>query len=90
MAIFLLAMSIHLWYNEVNERSDFMKIKETEAIKAAEILRQYCGDVLCTDCIFNFRGDCILSESNHNYVPNDWLIDLIKDEAMKELNKEVK
>ena len=67
-----------------------MEIKEAEAIKAAEILRQYCGDVLCTDCIFNFRGDCILSESNHNYVPNDWLIDLIKDEAMKELNKEVK
>ena len=57
-----------------------MKIKEDEAIKAAEILRQYCGDVLCTDCIFNFRGDCILSESNHNYVPNDWLIDLIKEE----------
>ena len=81
MAIFFsLALSIHLWYNEVNERSDFMEIKEAEAIKAAEILRQYCGDVLCTDCIFNFRGDCILSESNHNYVPNDWLIDLIKEE----------
>ena len=73
-------MSIQLCYNEVNERSDFMKLKEAEAIKAAEILRQYCGDVLCTDCIFNFRGDCILSESNHNYVPNDWLIDLIRGE----------
>ena len=81
MAIFFsLALSIHLWYNEVNERSDFMGIKKAEAIKAAEILRQYCGDVLCTDCIFNFRGDCILSESNHNYVPNDWLIDLIRGE----------
>ena len=81
MAIFfLLALSIRLWYNVVNERSDFMEIKEAEAIKAAEILRQYCGDVLCTDCIFNFRGDCILSESNHNYVPNDWLIDLIRGE----------
>ena len=57
-----------------------MEIKEAEAIKAAEILRQYCGDVLCPDCIFNFRGDCILSESNHNYVPNDWLIDLIRGE----------
>ena len=77
---FSLAMSIQLCYNEVNERSDFMKLKEAEAIKAAEILRQYCGDVLCTDCIFNFRGDCILSESNHNYVPNDWLIDLIRGE----------
>ena len=81
MAIFFsLALSIQLCYNEVNERSDFMKIKEAEAIKAAEILRQYCGDVLCTDCIFNFRGDCILSESNHNYIPNDWLIDLIRGE----------
>lgn len=54
-----------------------MEIKEAEAIKAAEILRQYCGDV---HCIFNFRGDCILSESNHNYIPNDWLIDLIRGE----------
>ena len=81
MAIFFsLALSIQLCYNEVNERSDFMKIKEAEAIKAAEVLRQYCGDVLCTDCIFNFRGDCILSESNHNYIPNDWLIDLIRGE----------
>ena len=72
---FSLALSIHLWYNEVNERGDFMEIKED-----AEILRQYCGDVLCPDCIFNFRGDCILSESNHNYIPNDWLIDLIRGE----------
>ena len=72
---FSLALSIHLWYNEVNERGDF-----AEAIKAAEILRQYCGDVLCPDCIFNFRGDCILSESNHNYIPNDWLIYLIRGE----------
>ena len=63
-----------------------MKIKEDEAIKAAEVLRQYCGDVLCTDCIFNFRGDCILSESNHNYVPNDWLIDLIRGEQFHEFN----
>ena len=55
-----------------------MDIKQAEAIKAAETLKQYCGDVRCKDCIFNFRGDCILSESNHNYVPNDWLIDLIK------------
>ena len=77
---FSLALSIHLWYNEVNESGDFMEIKEAEAIKAAEILRQYCGDVLCPDCIFNFRGDCILSESNHNYIPTDWLIDLIRGE----------
>lgn len=57
-----------------------MTNRDIEAIKAAEILRQYCGGVLCTDCIFNFRGDCILSESNHNYIPNDWLIDLIRGE----------
>ena len=57
-----------------------MGIKEAEAIKAAEILRQYCRYGLCSDCIFNFRGDCILSESNHNYIPNDWPIDLIKGE----------
>ena len=45
MAIFFsLAMSIHLWYNEVNERSDFMEIKETEVIRAAELLKQYCGE----------------------------------------------
>ena len=57
-----------------------MNIKQAEAIKAAEILRQYCGDVLCKECIFNFRGDCILSESNHNYIPNDCPIDLIRGE----------
>ena len=34
---FSLALSIHLWYNEVNERGDFMEIKEAEAIKAADI-----------------------------------------------------
>ena len=53
-------------------------------------LRKYCGDVLCPDCIFNFRGDCILSESNHNYIPNDWLIDLIRESSfmsLMELNK---
>ena len=55
-----------------------MNIKQAEAIKAAETLKQYCGDVRCKNCIFNFRGDCILSESNYNYIPNDWLINLIK------------
>ena len=57
-----------------------MEIKEAEAIKAAEILKNYCGERDCPDCIFNFRGDCILSESNHNYIPKDWLIDLIRGE----------
>ena len=81
MAIFFsLAMSIHLWYNEVNEMGDFMEIKDTEVIKDAELLKQYCGEMDCADCIFNFRGDCILSESNHNYIPNDWRIDLIRGE----------
>ena len=59
-----------------------MKIKEAEAIKAAEVLRQYCGDVLCTDCIFYFRNDCIVSDTRScrrdEYTPADWLIDLIK------------
>ena len=45
MAIFFsLALSIQLCYNEVNERSDFMKIKEAEAIKVAKLLKQYCGE----------------------------------------------
>ena len=61
-----------------------MKIKEAEAIKAAEILRQYCGDVRCTDCIFYFRNDCIVSDTRSwrrdEYTPADWLIDLIKGE----------
>ena len=29
-----------------------MNIKQAEAIKAAETLKQYCGDVRCKDCIF--------------------------------------
>lgn len=45
MAIFFsLALSIQLWYNEVNERSDFMKSKEAEAIKVAKLLKQYFGE----------------------------------------------
>ena len=57
-----------------------MEIKEAEAIKAAEVLRQYCGDVRCTDCIFYFRGDCMLSVINeeYDYTPLDWRIELIK------------
>ena len=65
-----------------------MKIKEAEAIKAAEILRQYCGDVHCTDCIFYFRNDCIVSDTRSwrrdEYTPADWLIDLIKGEQFHE------
>ena len=61
-----------------------MKIKETEAIKAAEILKEYCGDVRCTDCIFYVRKDCIVSDTRRwrhdEYMPADWLIDLIKGE----------
>ena len=59
-----------------------MKIKEAEAIKAAEILKNYCGDVRCTDCIFYLRNDCIVSDTrswrHDEYTPADWLIDLIK------------
>ena len=45
MAIFFsLALSIRLWYNEVNERSDFMGITKAEAIKVAKLLKQYCGE----------------------------------------------
>ena len=79
---FSLALSIHLWYNEVNESGDFMEIKEAEAIKAAEFLKQYCRDVDCSECIFYFRGDCMLSVINdeYDYTPLDWRIDLIKGE----------
>ena len=79
MAIFFsLALSIQLWYNEINERSDFMKIKDIEAIKAAETIKQYCGDVDCADCIFNYCGGCILYGSG--YYPCNWSIDLIRGE----------
>ena len=61
-----------------------MKIKDAEAIKAAEILKNYCGDVYCTDCIFYLRNDCIVSDTrswrHDEYTPADWLIDLIKGE----------
>lgn len=33
-----------------------MTNRDIEAIKAAEILKNYCGDVHCTDCIFNFTN----------------------------------
>ena len=64
-----------------------MKIKDIKAIKAAET-QQYCGDVLCTDCIFYFRNDCIVSDTRScrrdEYTPADWLIDLIKGEQFHE------
>lgn len=59
-----------------------MTNRDIEAIKAAEILKQYCRDVDCSECIFYFRGDCMLSVINddYDYAPLDWRIDLIKEE----------
>ena len=58
-----------------------MKIKDIKAIKAAET-QQYCKDVNCSECIFYFRDDCMLSTINddYDYTPLDWRIDLIKEE----------
>lgn len=55
-----------------------MTRKDIEAIKAAEIIKQYCIEIGCTDCIFNFHGGCILSDSN-GYIPLNWYINLIKE-----------
>ena len=59
-----------------------MTNRDIEAIKAAELLKQYCKDVNCSECIFYFRGDCMLSVINdeYDYTPLDWRIDLIKEE----------
>ena len=61
-----------------------MTNRDIEAIKAAEILKNYCGEVRCTDCIFYFRNDCIVSDTRSwrrdEYTPADWRIDLIKEE----------
>ena len=59
-----------------------MTNRDIEAIKAAEFLKQYCRDVDCSECIFYFRGDCMLSTINddYDYTPLDWRIDLIKEE----------
>lgn len=56
-----------------------MTNKDVEAIKAAEIIKQYCREIGCTDCIFNLHGDCILY-GNNDYVPLNWCINLIKGE----------
>ena len=62
-----------------------MTNRDNEAIKAAETLKQYCGDVRCTDCIFYFRNDCLVSDTRSwrcdEYAPADWLIDLVKEEV---------
>lgn len=61
-----------------------MKIKETEAIKAAELLKQFCEERGCTDCIFSSFGNCILTVSDYyeqyEYVPHNWDLDLIEED----------
>ena len=66
-----------------------MKIKDIKAIKAAETLKQYCKDVNCSECIFYFRGDCMLSVINdeYDYTPLDWRIDLIKESWLYEYKR---
>ena len=56
---------------------------DIEAIKASEILKQYCREIACKSCIFYLHGDCILSgieDYGYEYdrAPLDWHIDLIK------------
>ena len=61
-----------------------MKIKDIKAIKAAELLKQYCGERDCANCIFTFLGDCILAVSDYyvrdDYVPRNWDLDLVKED----------
>lgn len=52
-----------------------MTNRDIEAIKAAEIIKQYCSNVDCADCIFNYCGSCILYGSG--YYPCNWCINLI-------------
>lgn len=59
-----------------------MKIKDIEAIKAAEVKAVLYRYRLCR-LYFNYCDDCILYGSgnyNYNYVPYNWHIDLIKGE----------
>lgn len=62
-----------------------MTSSDIEAIKAAETIKQYCTDIDCTDCIFNYYGGCILHNNNdcdrHDYIPHNWHIDLIKEDV---------
>ena len=64
-----------------------MEIKETEVIRAAELLKQYCGEMDCTDCIFNYCGSCILHGSGYYgfYKPYNWSIDWIKGSWLQEV-----
>ena len=63
-----------------------MEIKDSEAIKAAKLLKQYCREMACKSCIFHLpTNDCILSgidDYGYEYdrAPLDWRIDLIKGE----------
>ena len=59
-----------------------MTNRDIEAIKAAEILKQYCRNVGCADCIFYCCGSCILHGSGYYgfYKPYNWSTDLIKGE----------
>ena len=61
-----------------------MEIKETEVIRAAELLKQYCGEMDCIDCIFNYCGSCILHGSGYYgfYKPCNWNIDTIRGQCL--------
>lgn len=57
---------------------------DIKAIKAAELIKQYCKETDCPECIFHYYNECILFNGddfdNHDYVPYNWHIDLIKED----------
>ena len=59
---FSLALSIHLWYNEINERSDFMtNIENINMANRAELVRIFASQEWCKGCPLDLCGtkECV-------------------------------
>lgn len=49
---------------------EFAKHENAKAIRAAKAIKNYCSGILCSDCVFNSNGRCVLNDAN--YIPEEW------------------
>ena len=61
-----------------------MTDRETKAIEAAELLKEYCDNVDCSSCIFRHYGVCMFVDEDYeyasDYIPRSWDVPPIRQE----------